>query len=129
MIKNIISSYKHIPYTICHYFYFMKIQKKLLGRYKYLFHDLDKILMYIFIPWLGTKKIKKIHQSINKHYIKIHKFSYECNYEEAIIDWECFRFSKKEKQMTAREYLEYKKPILLGSHYDNLNKVLIKLNL
>ena len=101
MIKNIIKSWKHIPYTWKHYLAFMKFQKQLLGRYKYKFHDLDKILMYIFIPFIGTKRIKEIHRVINKHHIMVGKEN--CNYEEAIIDWECARFTKKDKPWTARE--------------------------
>ena len=59
ILNNIKNSYKHIFYTLKHYFAFMKLQKTLLGYYKYKFHDLDKVLMYIFLPFLGTDKIKK----------------------------------------------------------------------
>lgn len=101
MIKNIISSYSHIPYTLKHYFAFMKLQKKLIGVYRYKFHDLDKILMYSFLPFLGTKRIKKIHSRINKHHILDKKN--RLNYEEAVLDWECARFTKPDKPETARE--------------------------
>lgn len=40
LINNIIKSYKHIPYTFKHYIAFLKMEKKLLGYYKYKFHDL-----------------------------------------------------------------------------------------
>lgn len=46
-------------YTLRHYIAFLKTEKKYIGYYKYKFHDLDKVLMYIIIPWLGTKRIKK----------------------------------------------------------------------
>lgn len=92
IISNIIDSWKHIPYTLRHYIAFLKTEKKYIGYYKYKFHDLDKVLMYIIIPWLGTKRIKKIHRAINKH--QNHKAAYECNYEEAVIDWECCRLTK-----------------------------------
>ena len=78
MIKNIIESYKHIPYTFKHYIAFMKLQKKLLGYYKYKFHDLDKIFMYVFMPFLGTKKIKNIHRK-KMHHIEKHKNVQDCN--------------------------------------------------
>jgi hypothetical protein len=61
---NIIGSYKHIPYTWKHYLVFRKIEKKLLGRNKYKFHDLDKLFLFIFFPWLGVGKINKIHRKI-----------------------------------------------------------------
>lgn len=87
----------------------MKLQKKLLGRYKYKykFHDLDKILMYIFLPFLGTKRIKRIHKKINRHHV-IHTFYKQRNYEEAVIDWECARFTKPDKPETAREVIDIK---------------------
>lgn len=107
MIKNIIESYKHIPYTFKHYIAFMKLQKKLLGYYKYKFHDLDKIFMYVFMPFLGTKKIKNIHRK-KMHHIEKHKNVQDCNYEEAIIDWECARFTKPDKPETARQVTERK---------------------
>lgn len=78
IISNIIDSWKHIPYTLRHYIAFLKTEKKYIGYYKYKFHDLDKVLMYIIIPWLGTKRIKKIHRAINKHHIQNHKAAYEC---------------------------------------------------
>lgn len=121
MIKNIIDCYKHIPSTINHYFAFMRIQKKITGFYMYYFHDLDKILMYIFLPFLGTRRIKKIHQKYNRHHINNFKSIIQCDYLEAIIDWECSRFTKKDKQMTAREYLTSKKGKLCGAHYENLD--------
>lgn len=103
LINNIIKSYKHIPYTFKHYIAFLKMEKKLLGYYKYKFHDLDKLILYIFVPFLGTKKIKKIHSNRNKHHINEKKDFDECNYEEAIIDWECSRFTKPDKPLNARQ--------------------------
>lgn len=99
IIQNIIDSWKHIPYTLRHYAAFLRTEKKYIGYYKYKFHDLDKVLMYILIPWLGTKRIKKIHRAINKHHIQNHKAAWECNYEEAVIDWERCRLTK-----TSRTY-------------------------
>lgn len=113
IISNIIDSWKHIPYTLRHYIAFLKTEKKYIGYYKYKFHDLDKVLMYIIIPWLGTKRIKKIHRAINKHHIQNHKAAYECNYEEAVIDWECCRLTKPNEPMSARKTLSemYTMPI------------------
>lgn len=125
--KNIIESYNHIPYTLKHYLAFLKTEKKLLGTYKYKFHDLDKILMYIFIPFIGTKKIKDIHRK-RTHHIEKEKNVKDCNYEEAIIDWECSRFTKLDKPETARELTERKYP-KYPQHYTQLINVLNKLNL
>lgn len=125
--KNIIESYKHIPYTLKHYIAFLKTEKKLLGTYKYKLHDLDKIFMYIFVPFLGAKKIKDIHRK-RMHHIEKEKNIEDCNYEEAIIDWECSRFTKPDKPETARELTEHKYP-KYPKHYNQLINVLNKLNL
>lgn len=114
IIQNIIDSWKHIPYTLRHYAAFLRTEKKYIGYYKYKFHDLDKVLMYILIPWLGTKRIKKIHRAINKHHIQNHKAAWECNYEEAVIDW---------------EYLEYKKETLRDVHYAHMDIIMKQFNL
>lgn len=128
MIKNIINSWKHIPYTWNHYIAFLKIEKQLLGYYKYKFHDLDKLFWYIFFPYLGTKRIKVIHKKFNKHHIVDYKNQNQCNYEEAIIDWECARFTKPDKPETARVNTE--KPKFKNSkHYSYLLQELNKLGL
>lgn len=125
--NNIISSWVHIPYTFKHYIAFLKLEKKLIGHYKYKFHDLDKLLMYLFIPFLGIDRIKKIHSRNNSHHIKRYKTPGQCNYEEAIIDWECARFTKPDKPATARTVTERK--FLGQTHYENLIKILNKFNL
>ena len=129
IIQNIIDSWKHIPYTLRHYAAFLRTEKKYIGYYKYKFHDLDKVLMYIIIPWLGTKRIKKIHRAINKHHIQNHKAAYECNYEEAVTDWECCRLTKPQEPMSAREYLEYKKETLRDVHYAHMDIIMKQFNL
>lgn len=73
--------------------------------------------MYIIIPWLGTKRIKKIHRAIT---------AYECNYEEAVIDWECCRLTKPNEPMSAREY---KKDTLRDVHYAHMDMVMKQFNL
>lgn len=107
ILNNIITSYQHIPYTWKHYLKVIELEKKYIGYIKYPFHDLDKLLMYIFLPFLGTKKIQQIHRKYNKHHIEEYKDIDNCNFEEAIIDYESARFTKKDKQLNARETVEY----------------------
>lgn len=121
IIDNIVGSYKHIPYTWKHYLAFMKVQKQLLGRYKIKFHDWDKLLMFIFLPFLGERRINQFHQKHNRHHPtyftgrnweKHYKQSYSVDWEQAIIDWECARFTKPDKPLNAvdtcnRYYSEY----------------------
>lgn len=59
IITNIKKSYKHIPYSWKHYIMVMKLEKKYIGYYKYPFHDLDKIFMYIFFPFFRNKSNTK----------------------------------------------------------------------
>lgn len=101
IITNIKKSYKHIPYSFKHYIMVMKMEKKYIGYYKYPFHDLDKIFMYIFFPFLGTKVIQKIHTRFAKHHLR--KYKKHMNFDEAILDWESARFTKPDKPMNAWE--------------------------
>lgn len=71
IIQNIIDSWKHIPYTLRHYAAFLRTEKKYIGYYKYKFHDLDKVLMYILIPWLGTKRNIELLTNITSKTIKL----------------------------------------------------------
>lgn len=104
IISNIIDSWKHIPYTLRHYIAFLKTEKKYIGYYKYKFHDLDKVLMYIIIPWLGTsRKYTELLTNIISKTIKL--------------------------LMSAREYLEYKKDTLRDVHYAHMDMVMKQFNL
>lgn len=76
-----------------------------------------------------SKRIKKIHRAINKHHIQNHKAAWECNYEEAVIDWECCRLTKPQEPMSAREYLEYKKETLRDVHYAHMDMIMKQFNL
>lgn len=133
MIRNIIESWNRISRTFKHYLAFLKTEKKYLGCYRYKFHDLDKLFMYIFIPWLGVARIKKIHEKRNKHHLN-YRYPYHVNYEEAAIDWECCRFTKPDEPMSAREFLEDQKDTLFLTeldqmHYYRMDKQLRKLGL
>lgn len=123
IITNIISSYKHIPYTWKHYLAFLKVEKKLLGCYKYKFHDWDKLGMYIVCPFLGTKKIGKIHRFHSSHHVK--NKTEEVDWIEAVIDWECAGLTKPDKPLTARQTMEKWYP----EYKEHIEPVLQKLGL
>lgn len=123
IITNIKKSYKHIPYSFKHYIMVMKLEKKYIGYYKYPFHDLDKIFMYIFFPFLGTKVIQKIHTRFAKHHLR--KYKKHMNFDEAILDWESARFTKPDKPMDAWE--TYQK--LFTDFSDDLLPIFEKFNL
>ena len=131
IIKNIKESWNRVPRTFKHYLAFLKTEKKYLGYYKYKFHDLDKLFMYIFIPWIGVSRIKYIHEKRNKHHLTVAGYTklYHINYEEAAIDWECCRFTKPDEPMSAREFLEDQKDNLWSVHYYRMDEELKKLGL
>lgn len=115
IIKNIRESYEHIPYTAKHYLAFMKVQKQLIGKYKYWHHDWDKLFLFIFFPFLGDRIINQWHQKHNRHHptftvgkdwSKQIKSPKKVEWTEAIIDWECARFTKPDKPLNARETME-----------------------
>lgn len=127
LFYNIIGSYKHIPYTWKHYLAFLKVEKKLLGVYKYKFHDWDKLFLFIFFPWLGERIINQYHQrsanhhptyTTGKNWEKHLKSPENIDFLQAVIDWECARYTKPDKPLNAREtmekfYPEYRKEVEL----------------
>ena len=85
--------------------------------------------MFIFLPFLGERIINQWHQKHNKHhptYItgknwdRNLKDPYKVDWIEAIIDWECARFTKPDKPLNAQdtclkyypEYYEVVRPYL-----------------
>lgn len=125
ILNNIKECYKHIPYTFKHYLAFRKVEKQLLGHHKYWHHDLDKMLLYLFCPYLGTKRISVLHQKYSSHHpIWFGKYgsghpkkAYNIDFVEAIIDWECARYTKADKPLNAYDtmfnyYPEYEHFVL-----------------
>lgn len=105
-MKEFLMCYVGIKRTLIHYFYFMRTQKEILGYYKYKFHDIDKIIMYLFIPFIGKKRIAKIHQKYNKHHIREYKSIDKIDILEAIIDWESSKYKKYSYNQNAIEYFK-----------------------
>ncbi len=85
---------------------FHENSKEILGYYKYKFHDIDKIIMYLFIPFIGKKRIAKIHQKYNKHHIREYKSIDQIDILEAIIDWESSKYKKYSYNQNAIEYFK-----------------------
>lgn len=68
IIKNICECYAHIPYTFKHYIAFLNTERQLIGYQATLWHDWDKLLMFIFLPFLGERVINQWHQKHNSHH-------------------------------------------------------------
>lgn len=111
----------HIPYTFKHYLAFRKVEKQLLGENVYWHHDWDKLFMFIFFLWLGQRAINQFHQKHQRHHPTYAsgkdwkrnlKNPLEVDFLQAVIDWECARITKTDKQLDACDtmrkfYIEY----------------------
>ncbi len=97
--KNFI---KDFTYTWEHKKSFLKVEKQLLGRNTLsgYMHDIDKLVLYLVFT---KKEVSKIHRKYAKHHTNNHKSDRDI--EQALIDWECARYSKPDKQESPKEYL------------------------
>ena len=110
LIDNIKDSYAHIPYTVRHRRAFMIVEREFTGKVTHRFHDMDKLFLYAFAPWLGPRRISDIHCRRAGHHPKYRdaagKVVYkenmnitDDNIAEMLIDWECARFTKPDKPL------------------------------
>lgn len=115
-LKNITDSYSHLLYSYKHHVCFKKVEAYLQGKVIHKYHDVDKIIMYALFPYLGVECINNIHILWQDHhpcYIdlkgnKAYKPKDEVNWYEAVVDWECARFTKPDKPLNAYDtYLKY----------------------
>lgn len=101
IINNIVNSYKHILYTLKHIIWINRIAKRYYDCHFFL-HDIDKLLMYIFLPFMGTKWIQEFHRSHSRHHVN-NKVKTCMNEIEMVCDWESARYTKPDKPLNARE--------------------------
>lgn len=95
-------NFKKIKYTFLHKLAFLKIEKQLLGKntLRGYLHDIDKLIMYCFLP---TDKAHAIHVKHSRHHDKCKTHD---DYVEMVIDWECARYTKADKPLNAAETLK-----------------------
>ncbi len=103
ILKNRKDNLNAIKYTIEHRKAFKKIEKQLLGKntWRSIVHDLDKVILYNFLPF---KSVKNFHRKTARHHDNSIKKNRN-DYIEMIIDWECARFTKPDKQLNAYDIL------------------------
>jgi hypothetical protein len=91
-----------IKYTVEHKKAFLKVEKELLGKntLRGYLHDVDKLFLYLF---MDKKKAHKIHQSYAKHHVQ--NMVTQDDMIQGIIDWECCRYTKPDKPLTALEFI------------------------
>lgn len=115
MFKHRKENLEAIKYTKAHRKAFRKIEKEILGKntWRSLIHDLDKVILYNF---LEHSKVKRFHRETARHHDNSIKKKRN-DYIEMIIDWECARYTKPDKQLNAYDTL-YK-------FYPNLEKEIL----
>lgn len=101
-----ISTSKRISYILKHKFYFLKIERQLTGKNTIsgFLHDFDKIFM-LLLTNKSVKEIQKTHRNKAKHHVN-NQVKTEKDYIQMVIDWECARYSKPDKQLNARQTLD-----------------------
>ena len=105
LFENIIGCWKHIPYTIAHRRAFKEVSNNILGYNINPWHDVDKLVLYSLMPFVGKKFVNKFHRKHALHHLSWDKYinGKNLNYVEAIIDWECARYTKSDKPLDAED--------------------------
>ena len=95
------------PYCFAHWCSFQLCALNLgIWKFKYLFHDLEKPWLKLFLSY---KKVQKWHREHSNHHLEYglkHGF-YKVDWHALMIDWECSHMSKKQAPLLARETMEY----------------------
>lgn len=106
--------FQAMAYTIRHKKAFLKVEKELLGKNTisgYL-HDIDKIFLY---PIFGKKRTHQFHRKHVKHHFDNAK---NTKYKiQMIIDWECARYTKPDKPLSAYGFM-------MAAHPESKNELL-----
>ena len=91
----------YIDYTKKHRKAFRGTQLRLEGKVtlRAWLHDLDKLIMYYFIP---KDLASKIHKKISRHHDRAKT---KRDYQMKVIDFESCRFTKPDKPYPAREWI------------------------
>lgn len=117
ILSNIKESWLHIPYTLKHIWWVNKVSWRYFRRL-YPVHDLDKIVLYMFLPFVGTNKVSKWHRGWSCHHDNA-MFKYRRDYIEMVCDWESARFTKPDKSLNATDTCR--------KYYPHLYSVLVPL--
>lgn len=90
-------------------------------KFKYLFHDIEKPWLKLFLPY---KKVQAYHRNHSKHHVQYwinHNLNdKKVDWEAMVIDWECSRFTKASAQLNARYTLELELSVLRERYDENI---------
>ena len=108
-----------IKYTLDHRKAFRVVERRLLGHntVRSLFHDLDKVFLYLFFDY---KKVHNWHRHHSRHHLRAKTHD---DYVQMAIDWECARLTKPDKPLNAGETLEKMHPELTIVMLNILNEL------
>ena len=112
----------NFKYWFAHWCAFQMVALNLKSwRFRFLFHDVEKPFLLLFLP---HKLVSRIHRKLNRHHVE---FIFPKYYDKLgmIIDWECARFTKEDKQLDAWSTMLRYYPQLCNL----LTDLFIKLNL
>lgn len=102
MFKN--NSRSTFKYWFAHWCAFQMTALNLSAwKFKYLFHDIEKPWLKLFMSY---HKLQKIHRKYNAHHVEHFEIYGKADWEAMVIDWECSRFTKADAQLNARETME-----------------------
>lgn len=91
-------------YWFHHWYWYNRIAKEWgVWKFKYLFHDIEKPFLKLFLPYA---KVKQIHRTHNRHYLAYPDKS-KIDWIALIIDWECSHHSKLSQPMNSWSYAQY----------------------
>lgn len=114
------------PYWFAHWCaYNMTALNLGVWKFRYLFHDIEKPWLKLFLPY---EKVQYIHRRINPHHGEFFLKHGWLFWDDLIIDWECSRFTKTQSPWTARDVLpkETNKLMHLGATEEQLNTYVTK---
>lgn len=100
-----INRIKKIKYTLIHrkcYIDMYKTLRNIVPR-RVFWHDLDKILLYL-LP-LPMKWLTAIHRFYSQHHVP-NKWRKTFHVFDAFVDWECARYTKEDKPLSAVQTAE-----------------------
>ena len=103
IFKERISEIKrNVNYTWRHKKAFLKVEKELFGKntLRGYLHDVDKLFLYLF---LSKETTSNIHRRIARHHVD--EMSSLEDYKQAMVDWECARYTKPDKPLNAYDTL------------------------
>lgn len=92
------NNFKYIKYSAKHWLALNKLAiQKGIWCWRFLLHDVDKMILYCFLP---KDVVSDWHRKHSRHHVRDEIVQDPL---QAVLDWECARFTKPDKPLNARE--------------------------